>query len=131
MNRQFSVTAIVAASLFFFASSAAIAAETVPATPPAAGMSGTGDMSKHHAANMSTKATGGGMEGGKMDGMMGMMGMMNSCRTMMADAKKSDSTLMPTLPPGNEKLEFQMHAEMMQKMGEIAARYGDKIKDAK
>lgn len=43
----------------------------------------------------------------------------------------SGGAMMPQLPPGNEKLEFQMHAEMMQKMGEIAARYADKIKEAK
>jgi hypothetical protein len=33
----------------------------------------------------------------------------------------------PKLPPGNEKLELQMRAEMMQKMGEIAGRYAGQI----
>lgn len=67
---------------------------------------------------------------GMMDhGMMG-DGMMESCRKMMSGAM-SGNTAMPHLPPGNEKLEFQMHAEMMQKMGEIAAKYADRIKEAK
>lgn len=39
--------------------------------------------------------------------------------------------MMPQMPPGNEKLQFQMHAEMMQKMGEIAAKYAERIKEDK
>ena len=39
--------------------------------------------------------------------------------------------MMPALPAGNEKLQLQMGAEMMQKMGEILGRYADKIKDEK
>jgi hypothetical protein len=31
--------------------------------------------------------------------------------------------MMLQMPPGNEKLQFQIQAEMMQKMGEIAAKY--------
>ncbi|SOY74133.1 conserved hypothetical protein [Cupriavidus taiwanensis] len=31
------------------------------------------------------------------------------------------------LPPGNEKLSMQMHADMMQAMGEIMRKYADKI----
>ncbi len=57
---------------------------------------------------------------GKMGSGQGMMGKMGA---------SSGSAAMPKLPPGNEKLEFQMHAEMMQKMGEIAAKYADRIKD--
>ncbi len=41
-------------------------------------------------------------------------GMMGSCPMM-------------GLPPGNEKLSMQMHAEMMQAMGEIMRKYADKI----
>lgn len=33
------------------------------------------------------------------------------------------------MPPGNERLEFRMHTEMMQKLGEIAAKYADRIKE--
>jgi hypothetical protein len=39
--------------------------------------------------------------------------------------------MMPQMPPGNEKLQFQMQAEMMQKMGEIAAKYAERIKEDK
>lgn len=46
------------------------------------------------------------------DHMMG--GMMGSCPMM-------------GLPAGNEKLSMQMHAEMMQAMGEIMRKYADKI----
>ncbi len=56
---------------------------------------------------------------------------MKSCQSMMDKAKTSGDAMAPQLPPGNEKLEFQMHAEMMQKMGEIAAKYADRIKDPK
>lgn len=48
-----------------------------------------------------------------MDHMMG-SGMMGSCPMM-------------GLPPGNEKLSMQMHADMMQAMGEIMRKYADKI----
>ncbi|CAN7774402.1 hypothetical protein LJR296_007588 [Cupriavidus necator] len=48
-----------------------------------------------------------------MDHLMG-GGMMGSCPMM-------------GLPPGNEKLSMQMHADMMQAMGEIMRKYADKI----
>ena len=67
-----------------------------------------------------------GMMGGDMKGMMGMMEMMNRCNDMMKGGMMGMA--MPPLPPGNEKLQLQMHAEMMQKMGEITAKYADKIK---
>ncbi len=50
----------------------------------------------------------------KMDHGMG-GGMMGGC------------PMMGQLPPGNEKLSMQMHAEMMQSMGEIMRKYADKI----
>ena len=62
--------------------------------------------------------------------MMGMMDMMHSCRSMMGGAMQG-SAMLPRLPPGNEALEFQMRAEMMQKIGEIAVRYGQQIKPQK
>ncbi len=61
---------------------------------------------------------------------MDMMGMMGSCQAMMNKKGMSGGAAMPQLPPGNEKLEFRMHAEMMQKMGEIAAKYADQIKES-
>lgn len=48
------------------------------------------------------------------DGMMG-KGMMGNC------------SMMGQLPPGNEKLAVQMHAEMMKAMGDIMLKYADKI----
>src|SRR5665213_3513568 len=63
------------------------------------------------------------MNGSKMDG--GMMDMMKGCSQMMS------GPTMPELPAGNAKLQLQMRAEMMQKMGEILAKYADKIKDEK
>ena len=37
---------------------------------------------------------------------------------------------LPSLPPGNDKLELQMQAEMMQKVGEILAKYAGQVKEA-
>jgi hypothetical protein len=68
-----------------------------------------------------------GMMGG---GMMGMMNMMHECHRMMRGAAMGGA-MMPQMPPGNEKLQFQMQAEMMQKMGEIAAKYAERIKEDK
>ena len=69
-----------------------------------------------------------GMQGGKggsMDhGMMGGGGMMGGHHGMMGGMM-----MVPQMPPGNERLEFQMRAEMMQKMGEIAAKYASQIKE--
>ncbi|OGA98291.1 MAG: hypothetical protein A3E79_13760 [Burkholderiales bacterium RIFCSPHIGHO2_12_FULL_61_11] len=91
---------------------AAMAAETGQAAQPMPNAPGKSDMPMH-----------GGMMGG------GMMDMMQSCQKMMGSAPMPAGSALPHLPPGNEKIEFQMHAEMMQKMGEIAARYADKIKE--
>lgn len=59
------------------------------------------------------------MGGGMMQGMMG---------NMMGGAMMGNG-MMPTLPPGNSKLQLQMQAEMLQKVGEIAAKYADKVKE--
>ena len=70
------------------------------------------------------------MEGMPMGGgMMGMMDMMGSCSRMMQGG--TTGHMLPQLPPGNEKLQLQMQAEMMQKMGEIVAKYATQIKDEK
>ena len=63
--------------------------------------------------------TGGGMTGG------GMMGMMQQCERVMG---ARGGHAMPQLPPGNEKLQLQMHAEMMQRVGEILAKYAAQVK---
>jgi hypothetical protein len=68
-----------------------------------------------------------GMDGMKMDG--GMMEMMSACSRMMQGG--STGHVPAQLPPGNEKLQLQMHAEMLQKLGEIEAKYAAQIKDDK
>lgn len=77
-----------------------------------------------HAQDHHGMMGGGGMMGGMMD-------MMGSCQSMMGNRGNMGMMGMPAFPPGNEKLEAQMHAEMMQKMGEIAARYADRIQDGR
>ncbi|AHI06558.1 hypothetical protein BDW_10290 [Bdellovibrio bacteriovorus W] len=58
--------------------------------------------------------------------MMGMMDMMSSCSRMMQGGAMGH--MLPQLPPGNEKLQMKMHAEVMQKIGEIETKYADLIK---
>jgi hypothetical protein len=82
-------------------------------------------------------ADGGGMmrDRGMASGMMGpemmrpgMMGMMNC--PMMSGGMMSPMMGrggMFALPPGNEKLQLQMQAEIMQKVGEIVAKYANQI----
>jgi hypothetical protein len=90
-----------------------------------------GSATQHGGAMQRGTMQGGGMmgHGGMMagDGMMGggMMEMMSGCRQMM------ESASMPRLPSGNDKLQLQMHAEMMQRVGEILGKYADRIEDAK
>ncbi|MBA4741692.1 MAG: hypothetical protein H2060_03155 [Azoarcus sp.] len=64
-----------------------------------------------------------GMMGG---GMMG--GMMSGCQKMMSGGAR---LTLPQLPAGNDALQFRMHAEMMQKIGEIAVRYAEHIDTGK
>ena len=59
----------------------------------------------------------GGMSGGMGGMMMGGRGMMMGGRAM------------PAFPPGNEKLQLQMQAEIMQKVGEIMAKYAAQLPD--
>jgi hypothetical protein len=94
-------------------SGAALAAPVAPSPQ----QSGT-DAQGHH-----------GMMGGGMMG-AGMMDM-HACQSMMGSGPGMSGLGLPKLPPGNEKLESQMQAEMLQKMGEIAARYADRVKDSR
>lgn len=86
-------------------------------------------MQRGEGRSMDHGMMGGGMQGGGAMGgdMMGMMNMMRGCEGMMGHS----SAMMPKMPPGNEKLEFQMHAEMMRAMGDIAAKYASQIKEEK
>ena len=68
--------------------------------------------------------------GGMMQGQQGTMGgMMQGCPMMGGGMMQGRSTsLIPQLPPGNEKLQAQMAAEIMQKAGEIASKYAAQAK---
>ena len=90
-----------------------LAAETHPM--PMEGMRGKGQgATTHHGmmgqqgGMMSCPMMGGGMGGSMPGGMMGSRGL-------------------PALPPGNAKLQLQMHAEIMQKVGEIVAKYANQV----
>jgi hypothetical protein len=71
-----------------------------------------------------------------MQGMQGMHGKMGQHQGMMSCPMMSGGMgrgmgmtghAVPSLPPGNEKLQLQMHAEIMQKVGEIMAKYAGQI----
>jgi hypothetical protein len=116
MNRHPIKLALLAAGAAALAGTIAVAAEQAPASKPAA----SAPMNRGMMGSMM------GSEG-HMDQMMGMMG---ACQSMMGGGMTGHASMMK-LPAGNEKLEAQMHAEMLQKMGEIAAKYADKIKEGK
>lgn len=83
-------------------------AEEPPAAPPPAAGPGAGPM--------------GGMgHGGMGHGGPGMRCPMHGHKKMGAMIR------MPRLPPGNEKLQLQMEAEILQKVGEIQAKYAAKL----
>lgn len=72
------------------------------------------------------------MQGGAMHGMGHhgrMHGGMDRCRMMHGKMGHGGMMGMPMLPPGNEKLQLQMQAEMMQRMGEILAKYAARIQE--
>lgn len=67
-------------------------------------------------------------EGGMMDG-----DMMRMCHQMMMGGRmrgQMGAMMMPHLPPGNEKLELQMRAEMMRKMAEVMEKYAGQIRQS-
>ncbi|MBI4291867.1 MAG: hypothetical protein HY661_10340 [Betaproteobacteria bacterium] len=59
-------------------------------------------------------------------GMMGAMGCPMMSGGMMG-GMMGRGVHMPMLPPGNEKLQLQMQAEIMQKVGEIMAKYANQL----
>ncbi len=59
----------------------------------------------------------------KMEDKMSCEGM----KGMMGKGMMNKGQMMPDLPSGNEKLNAQMHAEMMQSMGNIMEKYAEKI----
>lgn len=123
VRKRLILTALAAALVT--SSTWSVAAESPQSGKPGMSMHGNG------AAPTNRKMGGsGGMEGmGGMDGMMGMMDMMGTCNRMTQGGMTG--SIMPQLPPGNEKLQLQMQAEMMQKMGETLGKYAAQIKDDK
>ncbi len=93
-------------------------AQADPATdnPKDAAGPGMGMAHRHHA---------GGAEGGVQHRCMhkGMMG------GPMGGPMMPRMVALPSLPPGNAKLEMQMQAEIMQKVGEVIAKYAEQVKD--
>ena len=72
-----------------------------------------------------------GMQGGMGQGtgnMGGMTGMMQGC-PMMGGAGMGGHGM--HLPPGNEKLEMQMHADMMRAMADVMTKYAARLPDRK
>jgi hypothetical protein len=70
-----------------------------------------------------------GMQGGMgQGGMGGMMGTMQGCPMMSGGGM---GHAMPHLPPGNEKLELQMHADMMRAMADVLGKYVARLPDKK
>jgi len=63
------------------------------------------------------------------EGNLGMM--MGDCGRMMHGGGMMDYMMVPQLPPGNEKPQLQTQAQMMQKMGEILAKYAARINEEK
>ncbi|HUF81971.1 MAG TPA: hypothetical protein VMN03_12585 [Burkholderiales bacterium] len=106
--------ALIAAAMLSGAGGLAFAQQ--PSAKPAPQMPGGDQRSMDHGGMMGGSGMMGGMMGGGQRAMdhRGMMGRM---------------MMVPQMPPGNEKLQFQMQAEMMQKMGEVAAKYAERIKE--
>lgn len=88
------------------ASGPGAAERTSPSAAGDMGMRGQGGMHGMHGEGMGTMH---GRDMGSMHGMQGMHGM--------------------RFPPGYEKLELQMHAEMMESMARIMKKYADKLPD--
>ena len=116
---------------------AALSGSSLAAGGNDAGMSRDSESMPSHRGNAATSPDmnhggmmGRGMSDGPMmqGGMMDMMNGMGACGGMMGGPAMS-GRMMPQLPPGNEKLQLQMQAEMMQKMGEIMAKYAAQIDD--
>jgi hypothetical protein len=88
-----------------------------------------------HQHEQGTPPAGGpqGMGGGMMGGqdMGAMMRMMQACPMMQGGSMAMGGGGMPHLPPGNDKLELQMHADMMKAMSDILAKYAARLPDKK
>jgi hypothetical protein len=72
-----------------------------------------------------------GVMGHGMGGMMGSQGgMMQGC-PMMRGAGSMSGHSMPHLGPGNEKLEMQMHADVMRAIADVMTKYAARLPERK
>jgi hypothetical protein len=117
-GRNKAILAALLSAAFITAAGPSIAADKPEPGKPAMGMHGSQGMGGMEGMS--------GMEG--MGGMMEMMDMMGSCSRMHGG---SMADRLPQLPPGNAKLQLEMQAEMMQKMGEILGKYAAQIREEK
>ncbi|HWP25869.1 MAG TPA: hypothetical protein VNL39_05960 [Xanthobacteraceae bacterium] len=120
--------AVIVAAVIAAGSAMTIAAQEKPDQAPG-GTPDTKQMPMDR--GMMGRGMGNGMMGQDgMGGMMGMMNMMNQCSRMMSSGMGGGMMGgMLQLPPGNEKLQVQMQAEIMQKVGEIVAKYAARAKE--
>ena len=66
----------------------------------------------------------------RTEGHSGHEGMHHQCmRHDMGGGMMSRMIAVPQLPPGNAKLQMQMQAEIMQKVGEVLAKYAEQVKE--
>ena len=79
-------------------------------------------------------------DGPHKPGMQGSMGgmetmeMMQGCPMMRGGggmAQRGMGHGMPQLPPGNEKMQLQMHADMMRAMADVLTKYAARLPDRK
>jgi hypothetical protein len=131
------IAAILFTALIASAGVSAFAAQS-PGQPGKSDTSAQGNMGAGmmQGGMMGNDSHGCGMQGGMMgNGMMsGMMGggMMGGGNGMMQGGAMGGGmmrghAMMPQLPAGNEKLQLKMQAEIMQKVGEVIAKYADQV----
>jgi hypothetical protein len=64
---------------------------------------------------------------GMQQGQMGQTGQMGKRCPMMKHGGMGQMIRMPRLPAGHDKLQLQMEAEILQKVGEIQAKYANQL----
>ncbi|MEO6985833.1 MAG: hypothetical protein ABI155_10870 [Paralcaligenes sp.] len=120
------VTAVFCAMITSASVSALAADNPVQPDGPSTTMQENGSAAKMQGGMMDSSMMGGGATGrSMMSG--GMMGGRIMGHSKMRHGMMGSRMLMPQLPAGNEKLQLQMQAEIMQKVGEIIGKYADKI----
>jgi hypothetical protein len=111
-----------------------LSAFAVAAALPLAGSAAAQSEMQHKPPAQGTQ----GAMGQGMGDMGGMMGMMQGCPMMRMRGGGMGGGMgsgmahgMPHLPPGNEKLEMQMHADMMRAIADVMTKYAARLPDRK